>query len=351
MSNQARGTLLIVDDEAIIRESLQHWLELEGFRVFTAENGELALRICKSERLDVGVFDIRMPVMDGITLLAHTRSCCPELDVIMMTAFASIEDAVKCISEGAHDYIIKPFPPEKLTKSILNIIESRRLQSAQRSMVEQRNVLNRFFRECSPFLTLGTATAALSGAPWAAGINSADGGEQQPLPALIDNALNISRAAFQTENNDLRVLVETALVLADLSSGSATTHAVASQNQQKFAAPLPYLPTTLALQMLFDHFIRENNLAPLLNLRHSISQLRQIRLLVRTLLPLTEGERLTLLSNDRTTGSEIAELCWSARLLRHLGARFELAQLREGGEEIIISFVVAAEQGQDSHGG
>ena len=340
IKSQDHGALLIVDDEAIIRESLQHWLEMEGFRVFVAENGEQALQICKFEKLDVGVFDIRMPGMDGITLLAHTRSCCPDLDVIMMTAFASIEDAVKCISEGAHDYIIKPFPPEKLTQSIHHIIESRRLHASQRSMVEQQAVLSRFFRECESLLSLGTTTAVLSSASWPSlhGQKEAMGiEEKQALSALVDRALLLSEPAFQRENNDFRLLVETALVLVRLRHDPQNGPTMQSTVSVPLSVALPYVPMVLALSQLIDHFQQKSNLSPLLLLRAAGSKSRRVALQLQTIAPIEEAERRALIHADAPPATENARLLWASSLLRLLGVAIQVNAADEGHAEIVLT--------------
>jgi len=161
-----KGTVLLVDDEAIIRDSLRQWLEMEDFQVFTAANGEEALQICKTADLDIGVFDIRMPGMDGITLLSHVKNYCPDMAVIMMTAFASIEDAVRCISQGAYDYIIKPFPPEKLTQTIHHIMETRLLRHERQRTISKKQLLSLYLNSMQSFLSLGVATAILTGPEW-----------------------------------------------------------------------------------------------------------------------------------------------------------------------------------------
>lgn len=136
--------ILLVDDESIVRESLYQWLLMEGFHVVTAASGEDALQICKFERFAVGVFDIRMPGMDGITLLKNVRKHCPDMSVIMMTAYASIEDAIKCITEGAFDYITKPFPPEKLTNLLRYVIELIELRKKNESLQNQVSLIKDF---------------------------------------------------------------------------------------------------------------------------------------------------------------------------------------------------------------
>lgn len=126
MSEKLR--ILLVDDEAIVRDSLVAWLEDEGFQVFAAEGGEQALEIISGQEVDAAVLDIKMPGMDGLTLLKKIHARNSTLPVIMITAHVTVESAVKSMSDGAYDYIMKPFPPEKLTNSLRNVLEHRRLK-------------------------------------------------------------------------------------------------------------------------------------------------------------------------------------------------------------------------------
>jgi len=99
--------ILVVDDELIVRQSLSNWLKEEGYSVEIAENGKVAYEKIKSRRYDLVLADIKMPEMDGIELLEHGKKFDPELQFIVMTAYASVDTAVKAIKEGAFDYIVK----------------------------------------------------------------------------------------------------------------------------------------------------------------------------------------------------------------------------------------------------
>src|SRR4030066_31416 len=107
--------VLIVDDEQIMRESLKDWLEGDDFAVSTAENGMDALEKMKINRPDAVVVDIKMPGMDGVTLLKKIKETNPAMPVIIMTAFATVENAVKSMKDGAYDLITKPFLPGKFS--------------------------------------------------------------------------------------------------------------------------------------------------------------------------------------------------------------------------------------------
>ncbi|MCP3953423.1 MAG: response regulator, partial [Desulfobacterales bacterium] len=104
--------ILVVDDELIVRDSLKEWLVDENFSVATAESGPAALDMLKQEAFNLMLTDIKMPGMDGVEVLEKAREILPDLTVIMMTAYATVETAVEAMKIGALDYLIKPFDPE-----------------------------------------------------------------------------------------------------------------------------------------------------------------------------------------------------------------------------------------------
>ncbi len=110
--------ILVVDDEMIVRQSLSNWLMEEGYSVETAENGKDAFIKIKKKKYDLVVADIKMPEMDGIELLEQGKKFDPELQFIVMTAYASVDTAIKAIKEGAFDYIVKPVDPENVSQVI-----------------------------------------------------------------------------------------------------------------------------------------------------------------------------------------------------------------------------------------
>ena len=119
--------VLVVDDEAIIRESLHDWLSDVGHQVLTAENGSKALEIIEKEKPGVAIVDLVMPGMDGIELLKKVRGISPSIEVIIITAYGSIPTAITAMREGAYDYIEKPFCPEKAELLIKKLAEHQRL--------------------------------------------------------------------------------------------------------------------------------------------------------------------------------------------------------------------------------
>jgi len=115
--------ILVVDDEAIIRESLRDWLSDVGHQVLIAENGPQALEIIKKEKPGIVIADLVMPGMDGIELMKRTKEISPGIEVIIITAYGSIPTAIAAMREGAYDYLEKPFCPEKAELLIDRLVE------------------------------------------------------------------------------------------------------------------------------------------------------------------------------------------------------------------------------------
>jgi DNA-binding NtrC family response regulator len=113
-------SLLVVDDEESVRDSLYNWFIEDGFRVQCAENAKVALTILESGSFDIILADIKMPGMDGLEMHRRIKKLNPDSIVIIMTAFASVETAVQALKDGAYDYITKPFDPDDLSHLIRN---------------------------------------------------------------------------------------------------------------------------------------------------------------------------------------------------------------------------------------
>jgi DNA-binding NtrC family response regulator len=106
--------VLVVDDEAVIRRGIEKALEGRGIRATLASSGEEALDILKTDWFDVALVDVRLPRMDGLHLLKQIRAKHPDLKVVMITGYPTIDSAVECIKMGALDYLVKPFRLEDL---------------------------------------------------------------------------------------------------------------------------------------------------------------------------------------------------------------------------------------------
>ncbi len=113
-------SLLIVDDESSVRDSLANWFQEDGYRVSCAENAKTALQMLEEEVFDIILTDIKMPGMDGLEMLKRIKSLKPDAIVIVMTAFATVDTAVQALKDGAFDYVTKPFDPDDLSHLIRN---------------------------------------------------------------------------------------------------------------------------------------------------------------------------------------------------------------------------------------
>lgn len=126
--------ILIVDDEAVVRDSLKSWFVDDGYTVDTAEGGKAALSLAERQNYDLALLDIKMPGMDGIELQKRLRKAQPELTVIIMTAYASVNTAIEALKDGAYDYILKPFDPDQLAALVRNVSERQTLTKASKQL-------------------------------------------------------------------------------------------------------------------------------------------------------------------------------------------------------------------------
>ena len=123
-----KDKILVADDEQSMREFLDIMLKKEGYKVSLASNGEEVAKLVDNDLFDLVLLDIRMPKLDGISALKKIKSNAPETIVIMITAYASADTAIKAMKEGAYDYITKPFKVEEIKLIIKNALEKKNLQ-------------------------------------------------------------------------------------------------------------------------------------------------------------------------------------------------------------------------------
>lgn len=139
---KAKGSILVVDDEEIVRDSLASWLEEDGYHVDTAPDGPAALTKLAQHAYAVLLVDLKMPGMDGLEVLAHARSLQPDVPLIIMTAYATVDTAVQAMKQGAYDYLVKPFEPEELSLMVGKLTNA---QALRRENVLLRKALKRQF--------------------------------------------------------------------------------------------------------------------------------------------------------------------------------------------------------------
>ena len=122
-----RGTVLLVDDEAMVRKSTEQWLKMAGFEVIGCSDGAQALEHISESFRGIVVSDVKMPDMDGLTLMALILERVPALPVVLVTGHGDVDMAIGAMRKGAYDFIEKPFNPERLVETIQRACEKRRL--------------------------------------------------------------------------------------------------------------------------------------------------------------------------------------------------------------------------------
>jgi DNA-binding NtrC family response regulator len=141
------GSILVIDDEEIMREILEALLTREGYQVRLATTGEEGVELAKSAPFDAVIVDVMMPGMDGLATLDELKKLDDELPVIMITAFASVETAITAMKHGAFDYITKPFKNDEVLVVVRNAVERRQLISentALRQTLQAQSQAQRF---------------------------------------------------------------------------------------------------------------------------------------------------------------------------------------------------------------
>jgi DNA-binding NtrC family response regulator len=143
---EKKGKILVIDDEAEIRESLETLLNLEGYHVETAADGESGLRALESKLYDLVLLDLMLPDRSGLEVLEALRKRDSETPVVVLTAYGTLENAVAAIKNGASDFFTKPWNNDKLVIEIGKTIESRRLEREnihlKRALKERYNFTN-----------------------------------------------------------------------------------------------------------------------------------------------------------------------------------------------------------------
>jgi two-component system response regulator HydG len=123
-----KANLLVVDDELIVRDSLDKWFREEGYDVAVAESAHEALARMAARRFDLALVDIKMPGTDGVELQRRMHEIDPDMLVIIMTGYASVETAVAALKNGAYDYVSKPFDPDDIAHSVHNALSHKKMQ-------------------------------------------------------------------------------------------------------------------------------------------------------------------------------------------------------------------------------
>jgi DNA-binding response OmpR family regulator len=126
MKERQESRILLIDDEESVRKSLAFILEDEGYVVDVAENGQEAIRKSKANLYNLALVDVRLPDMDGISLLPQMRETVPKMVKIVVTGYPSLANSIGAVNNGADGYIIKPYSVEHLLRTIKDHLQKQR---------------------------------------------------------------------------------------------------------------------------------------------------------------------------------------------------------------------------------
>ena len=127
-----KSNILVVDDEPIARQSLSDILRLEGYHVTAVANGEAAVDHVRKYAVDLILLDLKMPGMNGMDVVQVVSQISPDTEIILLTAFGSMETAVEALRQRVHDYLFKPASPNQILESIRKGIERREAKMKER---------------------------------------------------------------------------------------------------------------------------------------------------------------------------------------------------------------------------
>src|SRR4029078_3665107 len=153
----SQGSVLIIDDEAEIRESLQTLLEIEGYEVETAVNAEDGLARLGERPFDLVLLDLALPGRSGLEILPDIRALDPQISVIMITAYGTVEDAVRAMQSGAANFLQKPWDNEKLLADVRSAVARRRAEEENiqlKRALKQRYTFESIVGKSEPMLKI-----------------------------------------------------------------------------------------------------------------------------------------------------------------------------------------------------
>ena len=130
----AKSRILVIDDEAAIRDSLRMTLEYEGYEFIGAATGQEGLALAERESPDLVLLDVKMPGMDGLEVLDRVRSMNDGIPIVVISGHATISTAVEATKKGAFDFIEKPFASDRVLVSLRNALDQRQLRDENRSL-------------------------------------------------------------------------------------------------------------------------------------------------------------------------------------------------------------------------
>ncbi|HIE09072.1 MAG TPA: response regulator, partial [Armatimonadetes bacterium] len=128
MREESAGRVLVVDDEEHICTLCKRALSMHGFEVVTTTDPEEALKLAEEQKFDVLLADIRMPKMDGMELATRVRAMHPDIAVVFITGFGTMEMAIRAVEEGADGFVPKPFGVEDIVSAVRQAVEKRKVE-------------------------------------------------------------------------------------------------------------------------------------------------------------------------------------------------------------------------------
>lgn len=131
--NNTNSNILVVDDEQVARQSLSDILRLEGYNVSSVANGEQAVEHVRNHSVDLIVLDLKMPGMNGLDVVQVVNQLSPDTEIILLTAFGSMESAVEALRQRVHDYLLKPASPNQIVESVKRGLERREVRLKQKT--------------------------------------------------------------------------------------------------------------------------------------------------------------------------------------------------------------------------
>jgi DNA-binding response OmpR family regulator len=152
--------ILIVDDEASIRFSLQRALERDGYEVWTAEDGHQALRLVQQHVFDLILTDLKMGGLDGVEVMRQARAISPDTAIIMLTGYATLESAIEALRQGAIDYLIKPCASADIRTSVEKGLNRRFRELRRRQLLQQMSTTLAELRDETLFITQSLASSS-----------------------------------------------------------------------------------------------------------------------------------------------------------------------------------------------
>lgn len=195
--------ILLVDDDAALRQVIKYKLDQKGYRVTVATDGEQALSELKRRSFDLILSDIKMPNVGGVELLVKGRKIRPEISVILMTAFADISQAVEAVKLGASDYLTKPFEDEQLFVAIDKAVRVRNLESENRSLksrLQGRDFLENIVGVSKPFKELMSVVEKIAPTDATALITGASGVGKEVIAKAIHYLSSRAEGEFVAVN-------------------------------------------------------------------------------------------------------------------------------------------------------